>query len=712
MAATPYNSLGGFSAGLPAVLAISSSGNLVSNVNAPNGSVTAGTVYANEFFYSNGAAFIPPAAGSNTQIQFNNNGVLGASSNLIFDTVTGTFTTSNISITGITNLGNISNVKITGGVNGYFLQTDGAGNLSWAAGGGGGGNGTPGGTNTQVQFNDAGSFGGSANLTFNKTTGVLTVPTLSTSNSFTSTGNLVVNNSSATVNFANTANVSLGNISNLHILGGNTGYVLSTYGNADLYWAPAANGNPAGINGEIQYNDNGVFGSSPGLVFQEANTRLIANNIVATGSANLGNIGNITIYGGNAGQVLATDGTGNLYWAVGGGGGGGAAGGNTQVQYNIGGALTASPNFTFNPNTSTLNISNTVSAATFVGNATGLSNINGGNVTGTVASANNSSYAGLVTTAAQPNITSVGTLTSLSVAGNIITGNIAGGNLLSAAYLQGTITTGAQPNITSLGVLTSLSVSGTGTLGNIVTGNITANYIAGTLTTASQANITTVGTLSGLKSNGLVDFTGASNVALGNVGNINIPGGSNGYVLSTDGNGHLSWTSTGSGTAAGSNTQVQYNMDGGLGASAFFTYNDTTKTVQAAGTLIANVFQIGSGAYKFCTSSVYFATTSSTSSNQVLWSVPVSDVSAVDFVIISTDVAGATRQTSKISATTYNGQVAYNEYAGLQINGGVGSFAVNYFPGNVVSPPLMQLVVSPDSSALTNYKMMIVEYSV
>ena len=38
---------------------------------------------------------------------------------------------------------------------------------------GGGGGGTPGGSNTQVQFNDGGSFGGDADLTYNKTTNAL-----------------------------------------------------------------------------------------------------------------------------------------------------------------------------------------------------------------------------------------------------------------------------------------------------------------------------------------------------------------------------------------------------------------------------------------------------------------------------------------------------------------------------------------------------------
>jgi hypothetical protein len=80
---------------------------------------------------------------------------------------TGTF-----NVTGVSNLGPAGNVKITGGTNGYYLQTDGAGNLSWAAGGGGG-NGSPGGANTEIQFNNAGTFSGVANLTYDYTTSTL-----------------------------------------------------------------------------------------------------------------------------------------------------------------------------------------------------------------------------------------------------------------------------------------------------------------------------------------------------------------------------------------------------------------------------------------------------------------------------------------------------------------------------------------------------------
>ena len=71
-----------------------------------------------------------------------------------------------------------------------------------------------------------------------------------------------------------------------------------------------------------------------------------------------------------------------------------------------------------------------------------------------------------LTTAAQPNITSVGTLTGLTVSGNI----------------AGTLTTAAQTNITSVGTLSSLAVSGTLGVGT------SASNVIGVYTTKSLAN--------------------------------------------------------------------------------------------------------------------------------------------------------------------------------------------------------------------------------
>lgn len=57
------------------------------------------------------------------------------------------------------------------GTSGQVLSTNGSAALSWATAGGG----TPGGSTTQVQFNDAGSFGGDADFTWDKTNNILNI---------------------------------------------------------------------------------------------------------------------------------------------------------------------------------------------------------------------------------------------------------------------------------------------------------------------------------------------------------------------------------------------------------------------------------------------------------------------------------------------------------------------------------------------------------
>lgn len=95
------------------------------------------------------------------------------------------------------------------------------------------------------------------------------------------------------------------------------------------------------------------------------------------------------------------------------------------------------------PSTANLNLSgcNVINTGTYYGSGAGLTNIPAGNISGTVATA---TTAGTVTTAAQPNITSVGTLSSLDV-----TANIAGGNL---SVSTGTITGGNIVNANANGV--------------------------------------------------------------------------------------------------------------------------------------------------------------------------------------------------------------------------------------------------------------------
>lgn len=66
---------------------------------------------------------------------------------------------------------------------GKVLATDGT-DVFWSAGG----SGSPGGSDTQIQFNDSGNFGGNANLTVNKSTGAVTGASTFTGTGFTATG--------------------------------------------------------------------------------------------------------------------------------------------------------------------------------------------------------------------------------------------------------------------------------------------------------------------------------------------------------------------------------------------------------------------------------------------------------------------------------------------------------------------------------------------
>ena len=228
------------------------------------------------------------------------------------------------------------------------------------------------------------------------------------------------------------------------------------------------------------------------------------SGLTVNGITNLGNIGNVKIYGGSNGYVLKTDGTGNLNWvsSTSGTGNANVSGSNTQIQYNDGTNLAGSANLTFDVTTKTLTVDKIVS------NGAGLTNLTGANVTGFVPNANvaNTAYsvsgsnvsgqvsnalvAGTVYTNAQPNITSVGTLTSLTVTGNISSGNANLGNLATASYFSG-----SGNNLSNI-------------QGANVSGQVANALVASTVYTNAQPNITAVGTLSSLTVSGLLSATG------------------------------------------------------------------------------------------------------------------------------------------------------------------------------------------------------------
>ena len=101
----------------------------------------------------------------------------------------------------------------------------------------------------------------------------------------------------------------------------------------------------------------------------------------------------------------------------------------------------------------------------------------------------------------------------------------------------------------------------------------------------------------------------------------------------------------------------------------------------------------------------------STTPQQVLYSIPVENISGVEFEIIATEPAGPSRQSCKISSLYYDGTVQYNEYASLFVNGGVGNFEVDYNAGNLITPPSLELKVSPNTVNAVTYKMLITQYA-
>ena len=210
-----------------------------------------------------------------------------------------------------------------------------------------------------------------------------------------------------------------------------------------------------------------------------------------------------------------------------------------------------------------------------------------------------STLTGALTTAAQPNVTSLGTLTSLEVAGDItpdanVTYDLGNNtNRFRDLYLSGSSITLGFQEITSnathttftnrlaaetfvgnvVGILSGdagnvSNVQGANVAGEVnfaatantvaganVTGTVPLAAIASTVSGAAQSNITSVGTLTSLDVSGnlsagnitttggtlsTLTVSGASD--LGDVGNVQIDGGTANYILKTDGAGNLSWT--------------------------------------------------------------------------------------------------------------------------------------------------------------------------
>lgn len=611
MALKPLNSVGGFSVGeIPANVILANAditankgtftGNLlISNSNASYGILT------DNLYYSNGQPWdLQEAAGSNTQIQFNDSGDFGASANFTFDTATNLLTVTGNAQFNNANLGNLATAN--------FVNV--ASNII-------GGN---------LTVNNSFS-GNTANFSGNVVVPNLTVNLELAGNTANFTGNIVALNANlgnlVQANYVNVAQQVNGNVANfsgnLTALNANLGnLVTANYvnvavdvnatgnisannanigsGNIDLYANGEIAASTANFSGNVYaayfvgnvqanititapnttvlYSANGLVQGSNNFTFDYSSNELYVNgNANVTGNIDVGGILTDNYYYANGAPVDFQQ----------------AAGSNTQIQFNDNNDFGASANLTFDFATQTLGV---IGLVNVTGNANVSNTINGnvanfsGNLTTLNANLGNLAEANYVNVAQQVN----GNVANFS--GNLTAQNANLGNLVQANFANiasNLVTSNLTVNLELAGNTANFSgnISAlNANLGNLVTANYVnvAQQVNGNIAnfsgnlTAINANLGNLATANYV--NVANDLTVIGNISAGNLvgplanGNSNIRIFSNANVeFSSAGNANVV-TITGTGLLVAGNIQ------------------STTGNILANGNVTANGFLVGANA--------------------------------------------------------------------------------------------------------------------
>lgn len=364
----------------------------------------------------------------------------------------GNVTPVNLTVSELSDFGPIANITITGGTTGQVIQTDGSGTLSFADTASDN-SAAPmpyiivSGDNYVVPENFQGLYSQAIDIEGTlEVDGILIEVGTSQNaapnevyydNNGTLTGNSGFTFLPSTGNLALPGNVSVtGDI----IPNGNITYDLGTSTNRfkDLYLsgtsiflgtsqiAENADGDIVLTNGD---GGTWTFGGTADLDSSKIANGTSNVSVLLNGDIRVGSAGNANVLNVDGSGVLTT--TGNVvplgiktdgYFYANGVAitfGTSAAGANTQIQYNNNGDFGAEAAFTYDQATNTLSADN---------------------------------IAGTLTTVAQPNITSLGTLTSLTVTGNATAGNVIASD--------GTIQYGTNPGSGSISVNTGTTTAG------------------------------------------------------------------------------------------------------------------------------------------------------------------------------------------------------------------------------------------------------------
>jgi hypothetical protein len=625
---------------------------------------------------------------SDGQLYFYNNGVTGTNNPLsgnlgnivanlfVSNIATGTAPFSVKSTTQVANLNVATSGNLIGASSSVLLNT----NVAISANGA---------TNVAVITNLGANITGYANISGNANVGNLGTAGLIVATGNITGGNLVTGGVLSVTGNANvgnlgisglvnvTGNVSAGNLSitnksslgavaNVSITGGTSGQFIRTDGAGNLSFATVSTSSISNGNSNVVVSGNSnvtiavtsntvaTFAATGANIAGYANItgNVTAGNISVTGTTNLGAVANVIITGGSSGSLLKTDGAGNLSWAAPSAPAG--QGTNQSIQYNNGGTIAGASNLIYNGTTTTVtgnNSTSTTTGALVVTGGVGISgNLNvAGNITGTIASAQT---AGTVTTAAQPNITSLGNLTSVTtnlanVTGGTVTANTPAVNVTQTFNNSAVAFTAIYANVTdtfsstgsllmdlqtggvsqlNLGKAGNLNVNSNITtqqfISNVTTG--TAPFVvrsstqvanlnaatagtaltagtAGTVTTAAQPNITSIGTLTSLSVTGNANTgnlgTGTVIATTANLSTINsglVQNGTSNVTVNSNGNVNISvggniLTVTSTGANIAGTANVSGNANvGNLGTSG---------QIIASGNITANAgsYFIGNG---------------------------------------------------------------------------------------------------------------------
>ena len=452
-------------------------------------------------------------------------------------------------------------------------------------------------------------------------------------------GNISILGNILTSNISASGNVTADTITANSFLGGTllTTGAVSAAGNIT---APYFFGNGAGLTGLVISGGTEIFYGQSNVKIGSANANVVVGvngtpNIATFSTSGLGITGVVSatgnVIGGNvvvSGQVTAAGNVAANYFIGNGSLLTGLVASNVNANTLVGSTLSANVlNSTLQTvgNLLFVNVNgNVTTTGRFIGSGAGLTGIPGANVTGAVANATYATSAGTVATAAQPNITSVGTLTSLSSTGNITANYFLGngsqltGVTASSVAANALIGTTLSSNVVyssllSVGALNSLSVVGNtiggsfSTAGNIsAVGNVTGNYFIGNGRQLTGIVATSVGVLSNLSVTGNI-VTGNLNTSgiISATGNIRTTGNIAGNYFIGNGS-QLTGITVAAGTSivngnsnvsVGGNGNVTVGVTGTSNVAVFSTEGVSVAGLVSATGNISGNYILGNGAF-------------------------------------------------------------------------------------------------------------------